>query len=455
MKRRDGKTRTRIAAIALALVLFGANLSPRPAHASCENPVATAAVGGGMSAANRLLLEGFQAAVKAGWAAIFADLGFALGERMRDLEVYVIGCHNGGSCGGERDGRFDVLWKDWREAMKLSTQQLSASTKDQTRQIITASDANQMGRTGRRLQKDELQKRIEIAPSDESCRFDTAAIAQRGTAVISKAVSDAIGLDFAKLASNKSGTIASRGAAGVLKDRFDKYAAHFCNPDANGGNAGCTPSALRAADANALNPPGGGTYKEANITPSRTLFGKYTIDMGDKTTGDAVNDMIFNITGYKVPETIPKDVLEKSNGKDQRQVHREYMTQMDAIVGLAGMVVADRAPGVEAPHTQALRTKMGASNAAVRPSEREIRQAKIEELWSPNYYVNLGDNATEITRKELYLQAFNVAQLYELIEKTEKIGAVYAVESGNLIDKYDDSRGDMMNLQNLRKRQGQ
>lgn len=430
---------------ALLALFFVATLSaqPRPAAAQCEIFAVPLAAAGLMAVGDRLFLQALQEGVKAGWEQIFKTMKSNLEDNLAELERSIIGCHNS-DCGTESDGRLDVLWKDWEEALKLMTQQMSASMKDETRQISTAMDAQQMTRTARRLQKQELEARIEIAPSDESCRFDTAALALRDTANISKAMSNALVTDFNRLGNNTQGTPAARGPAAVTKQRFNTHAGTFCDPAANGGRAGCDMAALN----NLSNPE---KYKNANITPSKTLFGRYTLDMKDTTIGTAVNDLIFNITGYKIPENIPDDVINKSEGKDQRRVNREYLAQMDTIVGLPGMIVAERAPGASAPDIKALRVKMGDPNADDNPSEREIRQAKIEELWSPKYYAALGSNQTEITRKELYLKALNLAQLYRLIEKTEKISTVYALETGNLVDKYDTSRGDTIKFRESRK----
>lgn len=420
------------------------SVQPRPAAAQCEPFPLPLAAAGLMAVGDRLFLQALQEGVKAGWEQIFKTMKSNLEENLADLEASIIGCHNS-DCGTQSDGRFDVLWKDWEEALKLMTQQMSSSMKDQTRQVTTAMDAQQTTRTARRLQKQELEARIEIAPSDESCRFDTAALASRDTAHVAKAMSNALVTDFNRLGNNTQGTPAAKGPAAVTKQRFNTHAGTFCNPDANGGRAGCDTVAL----GNLSDPE---KYKNANITPSKTLFGRYTLDMKDTTIGTAVNDLIFNITGYKIPETVPDDVINKSEGKDQRRVNREYLAQMDTIVGLPGMIVSERAPGAAAADIRALRMKMNPqAQADDNPSEREIRQAKIEELWSPKYYAALGSNQTEITRKELYLKALNLAQLYRLIEKTEKISTVYALETGNLVDKYDTSRGDTIQFRESRK----
>lgn len=411
--------------------------TPRPALAYCENPFVAMAVGGVTIASNKLLLQTLESMVKAGWTAIFTMMNYQMGEILLtdsdSLEKTVIGT----------GGVFPTLWKNWDEAMEGMTAEMSASISDQTLKIAAASDAHQMNRTAARLQKNELKTKIEIQPNDESCRFDTAAIAQRQATPLVRGMIEAIGMDFNKIANSRVGSAAAQGAEKFLNERFKKYATNFCDPSGNAGHAGCTPSAARLT-AQSLPPT---SYYDAHVTPSRTLFRNYTIDMEDEKIRDATNELIYNITGYKVPDIMPPDVIKKLSGKEQRLKDREYMTQMDAVVALPGMIVAERTPGAFAPEIKAMRDKVaGAPVGSSRPSEREIRQAKIEELWTPNYYVRLGSNATEVTRKELYLQALNVAQLYKLIEKTEKISTIYAMETGNLVDKTDNSRGDAANL---------
>jgi hypothetical protein len=68
-----------------------------------------------------------------------------------------------------------------------------------------------------------------------------------------------------------------------------------------------------------------------------------------------------------------------------------------------------------------------------KPSAYEIRQAVNQQLWDPAYYTSLKQSPNSITQQELYLQAYNINLLSELISKTEKIANVYAIQAANMI----------------------
>jgi hypothetical protein len=121
---------------------------------------------------------------------------------------------------------------------------------------------------------------------------------------------------------------------------------------------------------------------------------------------------------------------------------------MDAVNALMYSVLADRAPGpvatpddkARALEIQLMREQEGVTTASATPSAHEIRQAIVEQLWDPEYYKNLYDNPTTVGQKEIYLKAYNLMMLYDLIDRQEKISNVYAIETSNLLNSVDASR---------------
>jgi hypothetical protein len=71
--------------------------------------------------------------------------------------------------------------------------------------------------------------------------------------------------------------------------------------------------------------------------------------------------------------------------------------------------------------------------ANINPSLREIRASVIEQLWDPNYYKNLYDDPSTVAQKEVYLKAYGLMMLYDMISKQEKISNAYAVETANVL----------------------
>jgi hypothetical protein len=149
----------------------------------------------------------------------------------------------------------------------------------------------------------------------------------------------------------------------------------------------------------------------------------------------AMDSMMFNMTGYKVPDPIVSGAFGTSYGIDQIFVRREYMAQMSAVGSLLYSVVADRAPGEKAPEVQMMRKLMGVQNPSATPSVREIRRSIIEQLWDPNYYKNLYDNPSTIAQKELYLKAYGLVMLYDMISKQEKISTAYSIETADILNR--------------------
>ncbi len=158
--------------------------------------------------------------------------------------------------------------------------------------------------------------------------------------------------------------------------------------------------------------------------------------------------LMFNVTGYMVPEPILSTALGTAPGIEQMFLRREYMAQMAAAGSLLYSVVADRAPGQKAPEVQLMRERMGVQStnpletpyASPTPSVREIRQSIIEQLWDPSYYQNLYDNPSTIAQKELYLKAYSLVMLYDMISKQEKISNAYAIETAAILENTEHSR---------------
>jgi len=322
-------------------------------------------------------------------------------------------------------GQLDWLWEQWLLAFKDMTKQLNSGTIDQTRQFASNYDASLVTRTALRVQKAELEAKKQYQPTNQACQFDTTAKYLGRSAEVSNAVTTGYARDLSKIGNNEKGTPSATGAASLQKSRWSTYQSKFCDNTADHGNAGCTAATPKP---------------NMHIMPSKTIFAKETIDLTDADTRDAVTELLFNITGYEVADPVATTAQVSAVGLQQRQENREYLTQMDAVAALAAFVVAERAPGVQALEVQAMRQKGGVNDASATPSKREIRQAFIEQLQDPSYYQELYDSPGTIQQKEVYLKAYSLVLLYDMIAKQEKISNVYAIETANMLDKFNQSR---------------
>ncbi len=322
-------------------------------------------------------------------------------------------------------GRLDKFWVDLQMALEGMSTQLYSSAVNVARIMSSNADAEALSKSEMTRNEQELKAKDNSTVTEEACVFDTvaksAAVASKTTTAIAAAMSNT----HAAISGNRAGSASATGRGGFIGQRFANYASKFCDPNANGGNSPCTTA---------------GSMPNADIMPSRTLFEKPTIDMTNDDTRTAVNELVYNLTGYIPTETIPETALESAEGKEIRQVNREYAARMDAVSGLIWGIVGERAPGPKSQEIQDLRLRAGASNPSLNPSEREVRQAIVEQLWDPKYYANLGDSVNTISQKDLYLKAYSSVLLHKMIEKTERISTVYAIETADLLRKMPGAR---------------
>jgi hypothetical protein len=320
------------------------------------------------------------------------------------------------------------FWNRWLEAWQQMTQQLSGSTSEGSRKLGALFDSDDLGENSREVEETELKAKKQYQTTDQTCRFDTTARGMNSAMRTGKFVSQGIAQDASINANNQTGTPGASGPPTFANARFQEYIANFCDPADNDNSSGCsapaTPGALPGGDVNA----------------GRTLFSRETIDMaaaGALGTANrlSMQHLTYNLTGFEVPAPFKREVLLNPQGREQRMQNREYLAQMDAVTSLVTSLFGERTPGQSAPQIQQLRQKLGVTDASATPSERELRQSVIEQLWDPNYYVELNDSPGATQQKEVYLQAYNVMMLFKIIEKTEKISTVFAIQTANMLER--------------------
>lgn len=341
--------------------------------------------------------------------------------------------------------RLRDFWDDWLEALQAQTAQLNSSLTDGSRGLAGLFDTANMTLNQRTVQGAEMTAKKQHMPTDEGCRFDTAG-AKLGTGVrVAGTMTKIIGRQFGGIGTNEANTPAAKGSAPLQAIRWANYYNLFCDKNMNGGRAACPGSGADGRGGNSQELVG------LHILPAKTLFGKETIPLNDDTTPVvghptitraggaykvATDELIYNLTGYEAPQPIPSDALAAASIKDRRAETRAYATQMDVMVSLVSNIVAERTPGEPSADIQQLRQSNGITDANRAPSVKEIQQSVLEQLWNPNYYINLSDTNSAAAKKEVYLKAYNLMLLYKLVDKTERIANAYVVETSNMIDTY-------------------
>lgn len=410
--------RMKFAAIILAMAVF---LAPAPAAAQCEFPGVTQIAAVGFAASTVALLNANYLAtpptgggiLPTAWTLTTQVTQALLNAALKAFETRLY-------------NRLRDFWDDYLEALQNMTGQLNSSLADGTRNMNSLFDTSNMTLNQRSLQQIETQAKKQFQPTNEGCRFDTAAKYMATTTRTAKAISTGLGKENTGVALNGTGSDAQKGPGQLAAVRWNRYRTLFCDDRMNGGKAGCA---------------AGNPLVNAHVTPSKTLFGRETIPMNtDPNYKLAVNELIYNLIGYEAPAPIPQDALAAPSLKDRRQEQRAYATQMDAVGALIYDVVGERTPGEAAPEVQALRQSQGITDANARPSDREIRQSTLEQLWNPSYYVDLQDSSSTTNRKEVFLQAYNLMLIYKLVDKTEKMANVFVAETSNWLD---ENQGDL------------
>ncbi len=410
---------------AMTVVFFAAFIFIKnPAFAACEMP-GTAAAGGVQTSGT--VTGAMTAAEEALKALVMGSVWTTHSSVQTDLSGMNANVLN----------RMSAMWKDWDEAWRAMAAQLGAGISDQTRQLSSIAEAYNDRDAAAVLQDREYEAKRNSQPSVEGCGFDTSARYSNSARLRGKGLSSALANNLKKMGVNNKGTPAAQGAASAQKSQWADYITVFCDPTTNGGSAGCTTA---------------GVLANADVMPGKTIYGYDTIPMEDENVRKAVNALTYNVIGYKIPDPIQQSELKASTGKEKRNTSREYLTQMDAVSALVTNQIAERSPGEAAPEIKAKRLANGVhacasgslasgSCASDKPSEWEIRQATIEDVRNPNYYVNLADSGDSTVQKEVLLQAFNTMMLYKLLEKSEYISNAYAVQTSNMLERTDRSRG--------------
>lgn len=328
----------------------------------------------------------------------------------------------------------NAWWMHWGAGMKQLAGQMSANIVDETAKIGLMDDANDALAAAQEEQKERIKSQLEHQPTEQACRFDTNANYLAQDRATDEALQNGFEWDFVSLANNEYGSIAQNGPGELQEQRWKIYTQNFCDYSAEDCDSGCSP-------------PGGSALKQCtqpsnvsqanmnyDIYVSNMLFRDQTIMASDPVKLLGMQSMMFNVTGFKVPDPIVSGAFGHNAGNAQMFVRREYMARMSAIGSLLYSVVGDRIQGVPSPEPQAMRVSVGMTGTNGTLSLREIRQSIIEQLWDPNFYKNLGDNPAAVSQKELYLKAYSLTMLYDMIAKQEKISTAYAIETAGILE---------------------
>ncbi|MGM0422294.1 MAG: hypothetical protein ACQEQL_04250 [Pseudomonadota bacterium] len=326
---------------------------------------------------------------------------------------------------------------DLTPAMQDQTGQLNTMLVDQSRQMASAQDGQQLNRTLREMDLEQIRSRREATPSESVCAVGTVSGGMARSRVITKAMKRALPAESLGISGNEAGSPSAGGDATYQKDRFDKYVAKYCNPDANGGT-GCFG-----------NPPA--PYTDHDILVEEVIFQQDTLDID--TTPDqkeALDDLTRNLVEPEAPEVMPESAMSSADGREFFLDKRAARAQRTLAKKAVTDVIARRVPGSRMDtYVQALRSSAGVDLVEMsgNPSWNELVNTLAEErFWSGVYNM---DNVTEpeaVTREKIAVQAIEVLQLNDVLDMYKNIALITAsqaaqrtmatspTEAGNLED---------------------
>ena len=396
-----------------ACLVLMLTIYPVRAFAQCEQPGKAEIAGETVMGEQDAAIAALIVSVEASWTTDIDTLREGLGAKDQEDKASILAKLNG-------------FWTEWQTALQDMTKQLSAGTSDQNRQLGSINDASNGLTSALEMQKERTKSVFAYQPTNQTCRFDTIAMYMTPARAVSDALMNGFEWDFVTSGNNEVGSLAQYGPANEQNDLWRHYTTEFCDKHAENDNAGCTSDGGVGSWWERWK----GRYVDMDVLTSSLLFSQYTIDMAHTQALDAVHQMMFNVLSYQAPPPILPGSLGSPTGMAQLLARRSYIAQMDTVGALMYSVTAERAPSAPpslsdpntkgAPEVQDIRKSQGVEGygllqnldyllppyldmASPTPSQREIRQSIIEQLWNPNYYKELDDNPATIGQKELYL----------------------------------------------------
>jgi hypothetical protein len=334
-------------------------------------------------------------------------------------------------------------WNDYREGLEEQTKQLNTARLDATKMIGLSVEAQSFNNALRQLQLAESDARQSYRPNELSCVVDSYAMRLSKARAVSEAMTRTFASDNAKLMVNQTGTPAiNRQQLQLI--RFRDYC-RFSNPDFNDGHTGC-PS---GPGINAVADP---SLMDADVLVGDTLFGRHTLDFRNtaaKTFTGATNPPTLynttlgreNVTAaqvilYRLTDILPQEPISNTEiktapGQERILQTRSIAAQNNVAQSLIASIISERTPSKDpAPEVRAMRLAAGIepSRTYSHPSEREVREAMIDQLRTPSFYARLGNSEEELMRTETELRAFNLMQLLRMTEKLERMAVASSVE---------------------------
>jgi hypothetical protein len=319
-------------------------------------------------------------------------------------------------------------------SLQNSTNQLNASTANQSQVTQTVIDSQNTEETKLETQKNAIETQQAAKPNEKACAVATIAPGLGGKVVsIAKGMRHAWEKKSQGRGLNKKGTKGATAAAEAEAVRYDEYKTLFCDPNGNSGRNNCPPSSPADAD-----------YVNADTQPSKFIYGQTTIpvDKDHDPQGKmekTIETEIDNLVGVTSADPISQGALSSASGQETLLDRRSYLARYAATRSVPHLVTTWRLPGSKMSEwVKGLQDGAGIplEKISTNPSYREIVKAVAVDRFNSGHYAEgmiTGEAAIEM--EKLTLNAFYLMQLRDYYELLERTALVLAVQVAMMVDQ--------------------
>jgi len=322
---------------------------------------------------------------------------------------------------------WDTFWYyNLRPAMMNQTDQLVTMDQDQNLQVGKFSDAQNMNRTNRDLQFQEIQSHRELRPGENVCQAATVSGGLTRAYTFRRAYGAAAPAERGARTGNTVGTAAAQGPGPDQKERWANYVSKYCDPNENAGSPGCTTA---------------GSQVGRDIDVTGEIFAKETINLKDPDTKQAIDDLITNIAEPSAHDPVSAASIksESEQGRESMLGAESYRAKRQVVYDALYQVVARRAPGSGTPQAMLgpMREAAGVSNAEIsaNPSHNEIMEVMMSERFrNGEYSMQQVDEPANNAREMVIQQAFQAMQLSDELDLLDHYSLLLAADISENID---------------------
>lgn len=365
---------------------------------------------------------------------------FSLMDRLNDIEL------------GYIDWFETMFFYNLKPAMMDMTDQVNSGTADQTRTFQASQDAEDSDRVnvGHMTQQTSDAAKLRLSENGACVGTGSSGGSQRQYNLAREAKKSFQKETTFNDALNRRGGAGAKGRAAKAATRSALYEGLFCSATANDGDAACTATPVPGA-------------ANADILPSKTIYGSLTIPMHDNTPvggtpppgitnrGDvyeaATKELVNNMTGDPTLEPIPPEALRGAQGIEAFIERRPYAARMAAVRSVPQLGITWRTPGTRLSQmVQELRNEGGTPGTACatttaagnegeaceisnNPSYKEVMHAISVDRFTTGRYANdMTTSESDIEMEKLTIESFYLMQLRDYYELMERMALTLSVQ---------------------------